>query len=315
MTMLDTYLSAIKPFLPKNQQHDILDELAANITAKIEDQEEALGRPLTEDEQAVLLKQLGHPALVASRYQGSQGSLAFGRQIIGPPLFPLYLCILGIALTIGLGGVLLATLLLGESLAVMLPTIGVQLLLQGVIITAIFGLAQAHLTRQPDGWDPRRPLSPEPILSHGSTARRFAALSELIVLGVILMVLPTHLTLRGAAVHGLMITPPWDRITLPIMLLTAASMIAPAVCVLGAGRPRWIGSLKATIDALWLTLLLAIISRGPWVVLRDAGAGTAADVATLHRINLSIGITLLVVVAVSAWQLLISVRRLGRRSA
>lgn len=310
MDMIDGYLSAIKAFLPNDQPRDILSELEANIMARIDDQEAALGRPLTDDEQAALLKQLGHPAVVASRYQGSQGSLSFGRQLIGPPLFPLYQRVLGIALSIGLIGVLVATLLIGEPLSEMLPTIVFQIVLQFGIITAIFSLAQLHLTRQPDAWDPRRPLAPDQFLTDGPAGSRFAAVVELAVLGVILVVLPAHLPLPASMASRLTITPIWGYLYLPIMLLTAASMAPPAARLLGAA-PRWLEGLSAIINAIWLILLLSVTSLGPWVVLRDAAA-SAIDANELRWINLSIFFTLLIFAAISAWQLLVSLRKLAR---
>jgi hypothetical protein len=49
----------------------------------MEDKAAALGRPLTEDEQADVLRRHGHPILVAARYQPH-------RSFIGPEIFPFY---------------------------------------------------------------------------------------------------------------------------------------------------------------------------------------------------------------------------------
>ena len=81
MELLDRYLQAVKAFLPKKRQADILSELSENILAQIEDKEAELGRPLNEDEQAAILKQHGHPVIVASRYTTRQ-------HLIGPVMFP-----------------------------------------------------------------------------------------------------------------------------------------------------------------------------------------------------------------------------------
>src|ERR1700722_15566451 len=100
MQLLDRYLNAVKPMLPKAQQADILQELQANILSEMDDHEAELGRPLTEDEQIVILKKKGSPPLVASRYLQDQRSFTFGRVIIGPTVFPMYARILALNVAI-----------------------------------------------------------------------------------------------------------------------------------------------------------------------------------------------------------------------
>jgi len=83
MELLDRYLQAVRFWLPKAQQKDIIAELSDDIRSQIEDKESALGRPLNEDELVALLQQTGHPMRVAARYQPQQS-------LIGPTLFPIY---------------------------------------------------------------------------------------------------------------------------------------------------------------------------------------------------------------------------------
>jgi hypothetical protein len=93
MDLLDRYLQAVRIYLPKRQQDDIIKELGENLRAQMEDRESELGRPLNEDEMAALLKKHGHPLFVASRYQQP-------RYLIGPTLFPLYWLMMKIILVI-----------------------------------------------------------------------------------------------------------------------------------------------------------------------------------------------------------------------
>ncbi|MGI8437910.1 MAG: hypothetical protein ACR2NX_13580, partial [Chthoniobacterales bacterium] len=90
MQLLDRYLTAIKFWLPKTHRDDIAAELAANLQSEIDDRAAERGRPLTDEEIGTLLKQHGSPVLVASRYQGEHRTVTFGRQLIGPLLFPFY---------------------------------------------------------------------------------------------------------------------------------------------------------------------------------------------------------------------------------
>ncbi len=81
--LIDRYLHAVSIHLPRQRESDILAELSANLHAQMEDRAEQLGRPLTEDEQAEVLRRHGHPLLVAARYQPP-------RSLIGPEIFPFY---------------------------------------------------------------------------------------------------------------------------------------------------------------------------------------------------------------------------------
>jgi hypothetical protein len=88
MELLDRYLQAVRFWLPKTQQDDMITELGDDLRSQIEDKESAQGRPLTEDELVALLQHTGHPLKVAARYQPQQQAL------IGPMLFPIYKFIL-----------------------------------------------------------------------------------------------------------------------------------------------------------------------------------------------------------------------------
>jgi hypothetical protein len=91
MELLERYLQAVRKYLPLRRQDDIIAELRANMESQVEDRESELGRPLTQGEFDDFLRKMGHPMMVASRYQPQQ-------YLIGPTLFPMYLYVLRIAL-------------------------------------------------------------------------------------------------------------------------------------------------------------------------------------------------------------------------
>ena len=97
MELLDRYLQAVRFWLPKSHQDDIIAELRSNIQGQMEDREAELGHALSLDEQGAVLKSHGRPVLVASQY-GRR------RHLIGPALFPMYALTikasLGVALAI-----------------------------------------------------------------------------------------------------------------------------------------------------------------------------------------------------------------------
>src|SRR6202040_1400394 len=94
MQIVDRYLESVKDCLPKTEADDIIKELSENISSQIEDKEGELARPLRDGEKESILKQRGPPVLVASRYRQEQRNVSFGRQIIGPMLFPFYIRVL-----------------------------------------------------------------------------------------------------------------------------------------------------------------------------------------------------------------------------
>ena len=101
MELIDRYLQSVKLALPKAQQNDVIRELTDEILSQIEERETAFGRPLTEDEQVALLKQLGHPMLLAARYRKQQ-------YLIGPAIFPIYWMVLKLVLAVVLIGMAIA---------------------------------------------------------------------------------------------------------------------------------------------------------------------------------------------------------------
>jgi hypothetical protein len=85
MALIDQYLDAVAAQLPSEKRADIIAELRELILSRFEAKEEELGRPLTEDEQEAILREIGHPLVVAQRYAGGPDSL------VGPELYPYWL--------------------------------------------------------------------------------------------------------------------------------------------------------------------------------------------------------------------------------
>ena len=91
MELINRYSQAVKFWLPKAQQDDIIAELSEDIRSQIDDKEAELRRELNEAEIEAILKQMGSPVVVANRYLPQQ-------HLIGPLLFPIYQFVLKIAM-------------------------------------------------------------------------------------------------------------------------------------------------------------------------------------------------------------------------
>ena len=85
MDLIDHYLNAVAAQLPQGEREDIIAELRDLILSRFEAKEEELGRDLTDEEREAILREIGHPLVVAGRYRKGPQSL------IGPELFPWWL--------------------------------------------------------------------------------------------------------------------------------------------------------------------------------------------------------------------------------
>jgi len=96
MTLIEDYLRIVALLLPKAQRDDIVAELRDTVLTRIEARESDLHRPLTETETEALLRDVGHPLVVAARYRGG------AQQVVGPTLYPYWAFGVKIAVTIQL---------------------------------------------------------------------------------------------------------------------------------------------------------------------------------------------------------------------
>ncbi len=225
MDLLERYLQAVKFFLPRRQQDDIIRELSENLLSQMEDREEALGRALSEDEQADILRRHGHPMLVAGRYRSHQ-------QLVGPAFFPLYL----FALKAGLATVVLVTIVVatittvlngdpvrqGVAALLALPGRALMMFAWTTLGFAALDFARARL-KLAHKWDPR---SLPKVVRQADRVPRVRSMCEF-VLGtagtVWLLLVPwAPSLLLGPAAAVLEPTPIGRLVYVPILLLSAA---------------------------------------------------------------------------------------------
>jgi hypothetical protein len=150
MDLIDRYLNAVAAQLPQEERDDIIAELRDLILSRFEAGEEKLGRALTEDEQEAILREIGHPLVVAARYRKGPDAL------VGPELFPYWLFAVkaGLLLMLAVQGIILFINLIsgpadaGQSIAHAIHGfIGSGLTMIGVI-TAI-GAVMEHVGYRP----------------------------------------------------------------------------------------------------------------------------------------------------------------------
>jgi hypothetical protein len=320
MEIVDRYLKSIKNCLPAAQAEDIVRELSENISSQLEDKEGELNRPLTESEIEAILKQHGHPLVVASRYRQEQRSVSFGRQIIGPALFPFYIRVL--QFNLGLTSVVVLAIFAalfagGQPIGSFLQVFFFQLLIQFAIVTFIFSLADQHFTKFPDRWDPRKPYGVQhPALTareDGPRIPRTKSLSELIGLGVALFwlhaVQHSQFLIFGPAAAFLHLSPRWNQLYVPINALILLGIVNAGITLMRPDLVRFHWLMRTIVGVGNLIVAYFLIIRGnPLVMAISSGTPDAARIAQIVNQTIYYCIWLSIVILIV--QLVKDVRRL-----
>jgi hypothetical protein len=265
MNVIDRYLLAVRAFLPRSAQRDIITELSEDLRSRVEDREAGLGRPLTSAEEESLVRDLGHPALLAGRY-GPR------RQLIGPEVFPFYWLVLRLALCVGIAvhvAVTLAMLAGGKTdqalrqAIVILPLVA---FVQFGVITLVFAAIDAYgvLTRFNRHW------SPHTLPSIGGRAQPMFHLAFSVLFAAWWLVgLRNPYLVFGAGAAVVKLAPIWTSLSVPILLLVLGDI---AWQVVGLTRPQWTRLRTLTrvaLGAFQLGVLYALARAGEWVVVAD----------------------------------------------
>jgi hypothetical protein len=321
MGLLDCYVSAVKTYLPADQQDDIGKELSANIQSEMDDREAALGRPLSEAEQETILQQHGHPMVVAGRYRPNQGSLVFGRQWIGPTLFPFYLrtlqVVMGISFAIYLS-VLVALIIIGQQVTFggVMNSLLLQIFWLFASVTLIFA-AVDHYFLPTMRWDARKPPAMQSLTRNEQQVPRSESIIQIVGIVVFLtwawFVLNNPTPVFGKVTGTYRLGPIWQEVALPVVLILLVSI---AQAVVNLFRPDWTRFqmvVRLLTDLAVLGVLAYLLRGDQWVVLARPND---ADGTTLDSINQYVYYGLLVVAVGSvfvlqtdAWKLVRGERR------
>jgi len=306
MDLIDRYLSAVRWNLPRAAKaDDILAELRDLIASRIEDREESLGRALSGAEISAVLRDFGHPLVVAARY-GTQQSL------IGPDLFPFYWFSLKIVLALTLVLLVLsgAAGILFEghpvrSLAHAFDGAWWSLLGNAGLVTLIFAVIErtGWLTDHLKRWSPEHLPDLRDFQLKTKPKSAWEAGFE-IVFGVGFLLwwaglIP--LPIAWSNVKGLVLTPDpiWIAMWWPILALMIARLAFNLVQWL---RPRWkavriVLNLATTAGAV--ATLVLIYQTGHWITASSATL-PAARVAEIER-SANLGIHYAIIVVGVIW--------------
>ncbi|HKD81701.1 MAG TPA: hypothetical protein VKH81_18555 [Candidatus Angelobacter sp.] len=285
MELLDRYLQAVRFWLPKAHQNDIIEELRDDLRSQIEEKESSLGRAITEDELCAILQHAGNPMRIAARYQKQQ-------TLISSELFPLYKFVLMIVI-LGYLVPWLVTWLARVAWVIFAPasyrpthalmvisgwgSAFTTLMFIFGIVTLMFAImerVQSNLFRL-DKWDPRKlPRLPTP------SKRKVVSRTESIfglIFSIFFVVWWLSLPRFGYQVlgHGL----DSDAITwnpalrvyfLPILLPTIVVMAQQCINIF---RPQWTWLKPALLlvsDIIAFVVIQAVVHHYPYLVISRA---------------------------------------------
>lgn len=305
MDLIDRYLAAIARRLPADKADDIVAEIRDDLLTRIEAREDKAGRPLDKSEVSDLIKEMGHPLLVASRYRPQQ-------YLVGPDAFPFFVATLRIVamfLAVAFAVTAASRVVFGHAdvARAVAQALGdlVNSAITGLgIVTVIFfvlertGFPADHVAK----WRPQElPEVKDKQPSVWGSAFEVAVGVYFILWWCGLVPFPGYYS----NVKGLTLTPDpiWAALWWPVLALMVARLICNVVQWL---RPRWKmvrGVLSVATAAGGLALLGIIYQAGHW--LTAGGTIPGGDIAEIDRsVNLGIRWAIVMVGAIWVWQCL-----------
>jgi hypothetical protein len=322
MDLMERYLHAVKVWLPRAQQDDIIAELSEDLNSQIEDRETELGRKLNEDEVAAILKKRGQPVVVAGGYGPRQS-------LIGPGWFPAYCFVLKLVL-----GIMVPVLALIVTPALYFssphPNAALLNMLRGLpgaalsifgIITLIFVCLerfQFHAQGKTLGdWNPRN-LPPVPVAPRNLPRPRSVAIGEL-VWGIIFTLGWIYVARFHASFHfesfTLSFAPVLQNNFWPILLLTMSGIPAGVAGLLKPARKRLLSSIRLVIHAYTLVLIAVVYHAQTWIEIASSKLPAAQVAEIAGGYNLGIRIAFIVISIVVIAQVLQEAHRIVHSSS
>jgi hypothetical protein len=304
MDLIDRYLDTVRLMLPGSQRDDIIAELRDILMSRREEQEAALGRPLTRPETESLLHTFGHPMVVAGRY-GRQGYL------IGPDLYPVYLLVLKLVIAAVTFSALLTAVVqsaispshIGHAIVTAIGIVWTGGFASVGAVTLVFATLQHtgagarlltdwrvdelprfnHRRRRAPAWFEQ---------SAGIVAQALFLLWWTGVLPVWWSVIPTEP--HGVLTLGL--APVWHTLYWPVIWLSLASMLVNAVRLAAPRRPRLGHGLDILTHAGLATAAAFALSAGHWAIVTGVDIAPSALAQVDKGVNVGIQIALIVVI-------------------
>ena len=335
MELVDRYLQAVRTYLPKSQQDDIVRELSENLRSHMEDQEESLSRPLNEPEVAEILKKHGHPLVVAMRYRQT-------RHLIGSTLFPVYWFAVKIILAIvGFGYAVGALAMIAQGHSVM-AVLGAMFGFAGAVlpafgwITIVFAVldlsdSRFHLMEKftkdcNRKFDPRSlpALRPLPQSEDAKPVSRSKTLFELFFsvafllwwirispirqLALFIALGPVGLANNMPFAFG----PVWSDLYVPVIVLTVVSITLQLITLVYPERVAFYSFGRLVTNATSLVILSYLVRADELLVMASGVTDASRFVAPLGIVNQVLHYVMVFTIIITVVECFKQLRRLVR---
>ena len=317
MDLVDRYLHAVRSYLPRSMQDDVIGELAEDLRAQAAEREQALARALTDHGLAAIIRPYGHPMLLAARYRPRQ-------YLIGPAVYPFYIRILRlvlIAVVLVHAAIAVAFAVMGEPLARSIGALANTPFAAIVAVgwlTAIFALVDVFVPRLPfvESWDPLSLPTPAP----GPVVSRVNTVLELLATAAFLcwwLAIPrAEWLIFGPADRYVTLGPAMDTAYLPVLVIVLLSLLRLTFTLLRPCQTTFWRAARIVLSAAGVVLIVSLLDAGGFVALRD-GVDSPQAAAVVPLINRGVGIGLVIAAAMNAWEIVRDVARMmaGRERA
>lgn len=314
MELIDRYLQAVKFWLPKAQRDDIIAELSEDIHSQIEDKEAELGRKADDGDVGAILKQCGHPLLVAQRYSPQE-------YLIGPSMFPIYSFVLkmvGLVYVLPWLLVWLGYVIFSPAYRTQNPIHNLWPLWQGVValvfaITLGFAFLERFMAKtwaQKD-WDPRK----LPSVRDSNQIPRSSSIFDLTIGIAFIVWWATHLRFRTVfEFSGATITlaPMWRFFLCGLLLVSAVTVALSGVNLIRRCWTRFTACIRLAINCGGSTLFCWLLKTAILVEITAPNVPPEKTLAATNAINLCASRIFPAAVVVCLVIVLVDLRRIIR---
>ena len=319
MELIERYLATVRVLLPISERDDITAELREALMTLREERESELGHALTTAEDESLLREIGHPVVVASRYRRQQ-------YLVGPELYPAYLFVLKLVLAIVAGSALLVGIVaavaasgaagfaLGKALAIAwngaFMAVGV--------VTVIFATLQRRSPQLSflNNWRARD----LPRIRKPRRAKWFEHVGGIVLTVVFILwwtaVFPLTplIPLEPGQSLQLQFAPVWQELHWPVLVFALGLLCYHGLRLMRQTSPRVGYALDLVLQLAMLALSGVALSAGRWVVVTGAGLPAHAISNVDQGVNIGLEVALIVTVCVAAIGAGYNMWRLTRRA-
>jgi hypothetical protein len=304
MDLIERYLASVRILLPKRQREDIAAELRDVLTGRREEHAFELGRPLTQEEEERLLRDFGHPVVIAGRY---------GRQqyLIGQDLYPVYVFVLKLVLVI-IGA---SALLVGVVSAVASSGAAGPAALKAIAIawngafsavgavTIIFAMLQRYSPRLRllSDWRARD----LPLLRKARRVTWFDHVAGIVANVVFILwwtrviQLSPLIPLKADQSLHLSLAPIWQGLYWPVLGLAVGAIAIHSFRLMREESRRLASVLDLALQLGLLVVTSVALHAGHWVVVTGNGLPAHALSDIDRGVNIGLEVTLIVIVCVA----------------